>query len=183
MFARGLSQCCEVWRIVGFTLLGIEFMLGESPVMPVLAFRSPFLLPQGICPFSDLLLAGGWWRPTALPVALVCGSPSHFPSACVRGGWSFRPAAVSLPFACLASCWVFHEHLLGDLNQLGRSKFQTKSASAQDRASDSARPLPFTRAFTPQCHSMLSIPSEPAARGPICSIREAPNPQRHVLAG
>jgi hypothetical protein len=30
---------------------------------------------------------------------------------------------------------------------------------------------------------MLSIPSEPAARGPIRSIREAPNPQRHVLAG
>ncbi len=107
MFARGLSQGREIWRIVGLALLGVEFMFGQGPMMPVLAFWPPFLLPQGVCPSSDLLLAGGWRQPAALPVDLVCGLPSHLLSACVRSGWSFRPPFVGRTFAYLASCWVF----------------------------------------------------------------------------
>lgn len=182
MLARGLSQCCEVWRIVGFALLRVEFMFSQGPVMPVLAFRPPFFLPQGICLSSDLLLAAGCWRPAALPVDFVCGSPSHLPSACVRGGWSFRPAAVSRIFACLASCWLFHEGLLADLNQIGRSKFQTKSASS----------FRFREAYA--VHQRLHRNARPmlsACRVGML-IREALNLQmrchnvtrlRHVLAG
>lgn len=66
MLARGLSQCCQVWRIVGFALLRIDFMFGQGPVMPVLAFRPPFFLPQGICPSSDLFLSACWRRSAAL---------------------------------------------------------------------------------------------------------------------
>ena len=33
-------------------------MLGQGPMMPVLAFRPAFFLPEGICPFSNFLLAG-----------------------------------------------------------------------------------------------------------------------------
>ena len=57
MFARGLSQCREIGRIADFAPC-IEFMLGQGPMMPVLAFRPAFFLPEGICPFSNFLLAG-----------------------------------------------------------------------------------------------------------------------------
>ncbi|MBB4510431.1 hypothetical protein GGE48_006452 [Rhizobium leguminosarum] len=95
MFARGLSQCCEVWRIIGFALLCIEFMFGQGPVMPVLAFRPPFILPQGICPSSDLLLAAGCWRPAAQPVDLVAARGAIFrPPASAAGGVFGRPPSV-----------------------------------------------------------------------------------------